>query len=112
VIGGDYPLGNEAQRRKVYAIRAAHGSEARFLTVIEPYEDRPVVKSAVATSADSIRVELLDGRIQEITLHNFTGSGQDLQAEIVESRDGRILRKESTRDSEAGQPGARGKNGD
>jgi hypothetical protein len=112
VIGGDYPLGNEAQRRKVYAIRAAQGSEARFLTVIEPYEDRPVVKSAVATSADSVRVELLDGRIQEITLRNFTGSGQDMQAEVVESKDGQILRRESTQDSEAGQPGARGKNGD
>jgi hypothetical protein len=102
VIGGDYPLGNEAQRRKVYAIRAAKASEARFLTVIEPYEDRPVVKSAVATSADSIRVELLDGRIQEITLRNFAGSGKEIEAEVVESKDGQILRRENTRDSAAG----------
>ena len=103
VIGGDYPLGNEAQRRKVYAIRAASGSEARFLTVIEPYEDHPVVKSAVASSADTVRVELLDGRIQEITLKNFTGSGPDIEAEIVESKDGQVLRQESTARS-PGQP--------
>ncbi len=96
VIGSDYPLGNEAQRRKVYAVRAAPGTEARFLTVIEPFENQPLVKSVVATSADTVRVELLDGRVQEITLKNFTGSGRDLSAEMVESKDGRILRQENT----------------
>jgi len=95
-IGGDYPLGDESQRRKVTAIRAPQGDEARFLTVIEPYEDQPVVKSAVATSADSLRVELTDGRVQEITLKNFDGSGKDITAELVESKDGKVLRQEST----------------
>jgi hypothetical protein len=104
VIGSDYPLGNEAQRRKVYAVRAAQGTEARFLTVIEPFEDRPVVKSAMATSADSVRVELNDGRVQEITLKNFTGSGKDIVADIVESKGGKVLRQESTQVSASGSP--------
>jgi hypothetical protein len=104
VIGSDYPLGNEAQRRKVYAIRAAPGTEARFLTVIEPFEDRPVVKSAVASSADSVRVELRDGRVQEITLKNFTGSGKDIVADMVESKDGKVRREESTQASTSGPP--------
>ncbi|HTL72965.1 MAG TPA: hypothetical protein VL863_06640 [bacterium] len=95
-LGGDYPLGNETQRRKFYAIRAPDGAEARFLTVIEPYEAKPMVRSAVATSADSVRVELADGRMQEITLKNFEGSGKDIAAEITESKDGKILRQEST----------------
>jgi len=95
-LGGDYPLGDESQRRKVTAVRAPPGSEARFLTVIEPYENQPVVRSAVATSADSLRVELTDGRVQEITLKNFDGSGKDIVAELVERQDGQILRKEST----------------
>jgi hypothetical protein len=95
-LGGDYPLGDEGQRRKVTAVRARPGIEARFLTVIEPYENQPVVKSAVATSADSLRVELTDGRVQEITLKNFDGSGKEIVAELVESKDGQILRKEST----------------
>jgi hypothetical protein len=50
----------------------------------------------VATSADSLRVELTDGRVQEITLKNFDGSGKEIVAELVESKDGQILRKEST----------------
>jgi hypothetical protein len=95
-LGGDFPLGDETQRRKVYAIRAPEGSEARFLTVIEPYEDKPMVKSAVATSADALQVELADGRVQEITFKNFDGGGQDIIAELVESKDGKILRQEST----------------
>jgi len=104
VIGSDYPPGNEAQRRKVYAVRAAAGTEARFLTVIEPFEDQPMVKSAVATSADSVRVELRDGRVQEITLKNFTGSGKDVAAEIVETKDGQILRQETTQVSANDSP--------
>jgi hypothetical protein len=95
-IGGDYPLGDESQRRKVTAIRAPQADQARFLTVIEPYEDQPVVKSAVALSADKLRVELADGRVQEITLNHFDGSGQDVSFDLVESRDGKILRQETT----------------
>ena len=96
VLGGDFPLGDETQRRKVYAIHAPEGTEARFLTVIEPYEDRPMVKSAVALSADFLRVELTDGRVQEIRLKNFTRDGKDIQVELTESRGGEIIRKEST----------------
>jgi hypothetical protein len=95
-LGSDFPMGDETQRRKVYAVRAPVGTEARFLTVIEPYEDKPMVKSAVATSADSLRVELADGRVQEILLKNFDGSGKDIFAEIVESKDGKEVRREST----------------
>ena len=93
-IGSDYPPGPEAQRRKTMSVKAAKGSEARFLTIIEPYENQPVVKSAVATSADQIRVELTDGRVHEIQLHDLTGS---LSIGMIESRDGRELRRESTK---------------
>jgi len=95
-LGGDYPLGDESQRRKVTAIRAPQGSQARFLTIIEPYEDKPVIKSAVALSEDKLRVELNDGRVQEITLKHFDGSGKDIAAELVETKDGKLLREEST----------------
>jgi hypothetical protein len=47
-------------------------------------------------------VELRDGRIQEITLKNFTGSGPDIEADIVESKAGKVLRQESTQDSPSG----------
>jgi hypothetical protein len=96
VLGGDYPLGDETQRRKVCAVRAPDGAEARFLTVIEPYENQPVVKSAVASSADTLRIELADGRVQEISLRNFDGSGQNIQVKLIETKNGRVLREEAS----------------
>jgi hypothetical protein len=95
-LGGDFPLGDETHRRKVYAIRAADAKEARFLTVIEPYEDKPVIRSAVATSPDSIRVELTDGRVQEIALSNFDGSGKNIGVKLTESKAGKLLREEQS----------------
>jgi len=38
-LGADYPFGDESDRRKIYAIRSK-GTDARFLTVIEPYENK------------------------------------------------------------------------
>jgi hypothetical protein len=93
-LGGDFPLGDETQRRKVYASRAPEGSEARFLTIIEPYEDKPMLKSAKALSADSLRVELADGRVQEMSLKNFNGSGKDIEVNLVETKDDQPLRTE------------------
>jgi hypothetical protein len=94
-LGSDYPLGDEAQRRKTYAVRAADGNEARFLTVIEPYEDKPFVKSAVALSADKLRVELTDGRVQEIEFQNFDGDGKDIRISMTESKNGLPIRTET-----------------
>jgi len=97
-LGSDYPLGDEAQRRKTYAIREAAGANAvasRFLTVIEPYETAPVVKHAVALSADKLRVELTDGRVQEITLNHFEGDGRDLEVVLTETAEGKVSRTES-----------------
>jgi len=97
-LGSDYPLGDETQRRKTYAVRDAtgQGTAARFLTIIEPYESAPVVTRGVALSADKLRVELTDGRVQEIELRNFEGDGRDIEVILTESRDGRVLRTETT----------------
>jgi hypothetical protein len=95
VIGSDYPPGPEAERRKIYAVKAK-GTEARYLTVVEPYETKPVVKSAEALGADKLRVELTDGRVQEITLKNFDGPGTDIAIDLNETKDGKLIRSEST----------------
>jgi hypothetical protein len=94
VLGSDYPPGPEDQRRKVYAIRVAGKAEASFLTLIEPYENGAVVKSAAATSADKLHVELTDGRVQDIEIDNLE-KGQDVHVNMVESRDGKTLRQEN-----------------
>jgi hypothetical protein len=97
-IGGDYPLGDEAQRRKTYAVRSPEKSDtARFLAIIEPHENAPMIKSASALSANSLRVELTDGRVQEITMEGLDGSGQEVAVTLVETRDGKPLRTETTR---------------
>ena len=41
VIGGDYPPGDESQRRKVTAIRAPRGDQARFLTLTNLTKTNP-----------------------------------------------------------------------
>ena len=92
-LGSDFPPGPEAQRRKTMAVKAPTGNEARFLTVIEPYEDQPVVKSAVASSADHIHVELADGRVQEMIFSEKDGKPG---VEIIETKDGKELRRETT----------------
>jgi hypothetical protein len=101
-LGSDYPPGPEAQRRKVFAVKTADASEARFLTVIEPYSDQPVVKSAVATSADKLRVELNDGCVQEIDFQNFNGDGKEIVVKMTETKDGKVLRGESTATADGG----------
>jgi hypothetical protein len=51
--------------------------------------------------ADSLRVELVDGRVQEISLKNFDGSGRDIELSLVESKDGKELRREESAAKEA-----------
>jgi hypothetical protein len=99
-LGGDFPFGDESDRRKVFAIRS-QGTEARFLIVLEPYEDKPMVKSAIATGPDTLRVELADRRVQEITIKNLEGDGKNIRSQITESKDGQTLRIESTETTES-----------
>ena len=94
VVGSDYPPGDESQRRKTYAVRS-QGVEATFLTLIEPYEDKPMVKSATATGAGSLSVELTDGRLQRIEIKHLDGDGKNLGVILRETRGDQILRTES-----------------
>lgn len=94
-LGVDFSTADARTERKVFASRVK-GTEARFLTVIEPYEDKPMIKSAAAASADKLRVELADGRVQEIAFRNFTGSGKDISVRITEFKNGKALRSETS----------------
>ena len=92
-LGGDFPLGDETQRLKSMAVRS-QGTEARFLSVVEPYETESVIKTVTAPSADKLFVELIDGRIQEITIDGLdTG---DVKVSVRETRDGQTIREERT----------------
>ena len=94
-IGADYPLGDESRQRKTYANRVT-GKEARFLTLIEPHQGAAKIRSATATSADTLRVELTDGRVHEIQIDRLTGSGKDIGIKVTETKDSKTLREETT----------------
>ncbi|QUL53413.1 hypothetical protein KDC22_23900 [Paenibacillus tritici] len=95
-IGGDYPLGSEEDRRKVLSTRST-GTEARFITVIEPYEDQPVIISASAESADRMTVKLADGRVQILTIEGAEASGDQVHVMLEEyEADGSLLRREAS----------------
>jgi hypothetical protein len=94
-LGGDYPPGDEDERRKTYAV-TTKGTEARFLTVVEPYEDQPIVRSAWADGPDRVYVELVDGRVQELGIGALDGDGDDVGVTLTERKEGMLLRNEST----------------
>lgn len=94
-IGSDYPLGHEQHNlHHTFAVRT-EGKKTRYLTVIEPYESDEKVKSVEALSPDYIRVELVDGRIQEIKFENFE-EGNNISVKIEEKKNGEILAREIT----------------
>ncbi len=94
-VGGDYPLGNEAARLKNMAVRS-HGKKTRYLSVIEPYETRPIVKSVKAKNENHLVVELNDGRVQEITISGLEGDGKKIKVSAKEFVNGKFIREEET----------------
>ncbi len=95
-FGGDYPLGDETQRRKTLNVRST-GKQARFLSVVEPYEAESVIKSVEAKSADELIVTLKDGRRQEIKISNFEEGGDNIVVDVKEYKGSKLLREESAK---------------
>lgn len=95
-IGSDFPHGDEKYQNSVYSSRVK-GETARFLTVIEPFESRAMVGKVTALSADKLRVELKNGKVQDIEIAGFEGNGENIEVNMIETRDGRVLRQTSTR---------------
>ncbi|MDG2383021.1 MAG: hypothetical protein P8N76_15240 [Pirellulaceae bacterium] len=96
-IGADYPYGTEKlqEHRYVHGSRI-HGPSARFLTVIEAYEDRARIKQVNASSANQLNVQLVDGTEQQIRIDGLEGDGSSIAVKLTESRNGKTIRTEST----------------
>lgn len=92
VIGADAFPGDESENRCFYAVRAPRGRTARFVTVIEPYESRRMVRAVQAGSADAVTVTLADGRVQRLTL---TGLETGAPALTLEETGGPAPRRET-----------------
>lgn len=96
VVGGDYPLGDEAERRITFGVRT-DAPQARFLTVIEPFEKESVVESVIAPSADELIVKLKDGREHRIFFSGMEGEEGKLAVKVEEWKEGMLVREERTR---------------
>ena len=90
VIGGDYPVGNEEQLRKTVGVRL-RGNEATYVTVLEPHEGKVEVDNP-----SEIKVELVDGRVQNFELQGFYSIGKEVIVSMVERKDRMVIRSEST----------------
>ncbi|SHJ76891.1 Alginate lyase [Reichenbachiella agariperforans] len=95
-IGGDFPLGDETPRRKTLAVRS-EGKEARYLSVIEPFESESMIKSVRAKSEKELEVVLKDGRVQRILIENLEGEGTDIKVSTQEYINGELVREESSK---------------
>ncbi|MGN0662594.1 MAG: hypothetical protein ACI4LE_05545, partial [Faecalibacterium sp.] len=94
-VGADVFPGSEAQRRRFYAVRAPRTACARFVTVLEPYESRRMVRSVRAESADCVTVSLADGREQTLTLTGLEEENAPLSLHLTERQGRHILRDET-----------------
>ncbi|NME68206.1 COG1470 family protein [Flammeovirga aprica] len=95
-IGGDFPLGDESPRRKTLAVRTK-GKTTRYLSIIEPYESESVIESVEAKNADTLIVQLKDGRRQEITVQNMESTDKVIEVHSKEFLNGKLIREESTK---------------
>ncbi len=88
-IGGDYPLGDGKKQRKLISQRKS-AKKAAFISVIELYETENKIKSVNALSDNSVRVELKDGTVQEISVSNLD-TGVGISAELNEYKNGTLV---------------------
>ena len=95
VIGGDYPLGDEAERRIAFGVRM-DAAQVRYLTVIEPFEKENSVQSVFAPSADRLIVTLKDGREQRFYFSGMEEEGGVPAVKMEEWKEGVLLREERT----------------
>ena len=95
-LGGDYPVGGDDIHRKIIATRSS-GKEARFLSAVELHEDNPTIRSIETPDANTIIVELVDGRRETILIKNLEGDGNNVSVEMTVHKDGQLLHKELTK---------------
>ena len=75
---------DQADHRRVLLARAT-GRQARFLAIIEPYREESVIRAAAAVDANRVRVEMTDGRVQELLLTGFDGGGRQLRVTLTKT---------------------------
>lgn len=93
-IGSDYPLGDETERLKNMVVRDK-GEKARYLAVVEPYENESVIASVEAKNENELTVTLTDGRVQEITIADLESEDGAVKVSVRELKGGKVIREET-----------------
>ena len=93
-------LAVDGQIRDMRAMRRTlllreHGTDARFLTVLEPFRNSPAIRHVHASGPDLVEVSLADGRVHTIELTGLD-TGTDLRVSLREHRNGALVREETT----------------
>lgn len=91
LIGADAFPGDEAQRRKTYAVRTK-GIIGRYITIVEPFETESVIVSVQASDENTVEVVLKDGRTQIITVNHI--EHDEITLNNAEYKDGILIRNE------------------
>lgn len=94
-IGGDYPVGDESGRRRTAAIRQ-RGTNASFITVLEPVETEHVIERVYAENGKKLEVFLKDGRRTVITVDGLEGADGTIKVRMEEWNGNTLLRFEET----------------
>lgn len=94
-LGGDYPVGGDDIHRKIIATRSP-GTEARFLSAVELYEAQSLIHSIEAPDANTLVVELADGRRDTLNINGLDGDGTTINVTLTTLKDGTIIHSEST----------------
>ncbi len=95
VVGGDYPVGPQAERRVTSGIQVK-AKEAVFLSVMEPFENANVIEKVTATAADSLEVALKDGRIHRFRISGLE-TGKDMAITMSEYHGGKRVKEETAK---------------
>ncbi len=93
-------LAVDGQTRDVTAMRRTmllrqHGTEARFLNVLEPFRNSSAIRQVRASGPDRVEVSLADGRMHSIEITGME-TGTDPRVSIREHRNGALVREETT----------------
>ena len=83
-----------ATMRRTLLLRQ-HGTEARFLTVLEPFRTSPAIREVRSPGPDRVEVSLADGRVHSIEITGLE-AGTDLRVSLREHRSGALVREETT----------------
>ena len=86
-------MGDDSQVRRTLSYRT-QGTETAYLSVLEPYEQKKMIKKVTASDASSLEVELMDGRVQFVKIEQWDLEERPVKVSITEKKGNKVIRQE------------------